>query len=350
MRTALLAAVVAAIVAVGVAVPATYAVIDRVDSDGTEAAPPIAATEASTDSPPMPGDVSELAAQVSPAVAFVEVAVQQGQGSGSAVIIDSDGFLLTNAHVVRGADAVRVTLADGSRHDAEVVGEDPTSDIAVLQIDATSLPALDIASDIDVGAPVLAIGSPFGLEGSVTSGIVSALDRSISDGQGSTLTGLVQTDAAINPGNSGGALVDGEGRLVGINTAIFSTTGASAGIGFAVPAATASAIAGQLIDGGVVTYAQLGVSGSDVTPAIASAYELDVEEGALVAGVVPGSGAEEAGIEPGDVIVEVDGERVASMTQLTGVVRQHAPGDQLTLTLSRDGQPVEVLATLGQAD
>ena len=342
--TALVAAVVSALVTAGVAVPLTRATLaSDTGPPVTEPATPAATTPAGTD----PTSVSEVAANTSPSVGFVQVANGGQGGSGSAVIVDPEGYLLTNAHVVDGADRIEVTLPDGNRHDATLVGSDPTSDVAVLQIDATGLPAVDIADDAEVGQTVIAIGSPFGLEGSVTSGIVSGIDRTLSSGQGqAALLGMIQTDAAINPGNSGGALVDTEGRLVGINTAIFSASGTSSGVGFAIPAATAMATAEQLIDTGTVTYAQLGISGGDLTPAIAAAYGLDVEDGALVAGVLPGTGAADAGLAEGDVVVALDGESVRSMSQLSALVRSRAPGDEVMLTVDRAGDERDVQVTL----
>jgi S1-C subfamily serine protease len=342
--TALVAAVVSALVTAGVAVPVTRATLaSDAGSQAVEAATPTSTSSGGTD----PASVSEVAADVSPSVGFVQVANGGQGGTGSAVIVDPEGYLLTNAHVVDGADRIGVTLPDGSRYDATLVGSDPTSDVAVLQVDATGLPAVDIAAEVEVGQTVVAIGSPFGLEGSVTSGIVSGIDRTLSSGRDqSALLGMIQTDAAINPGNSGGALVDSQGRLVGINTAIFSASGTSSGVGFAIPAATAMATAEQLIDTGTVTYAQLGISGGDVTPAIAAAYGLDVEEGALVAGVLPGTGAADAGLAEGDVVVALDGEPVNSMSQLSALVRARAPGDAVTLTVDRAGEERDVQVAL----
>ena len=293
-------------------------------------------------------NVSDVAAAVSPAVAYVEVGSRFGSsGSGSAVILSSDGAVVTNAHVVDGARSITVTLADGSSYDAELVGADATSDIAVLDIDATDLPVAEFDPSVEVGETVVAIGSPFGLEGSVTSGIVSAIDRTIS-GEGGTLVGLIQTDAAINPGNSGGALVDGDGDVVGIATAIYSTSGSSSGVGFAVPASTVAIVAEQLLNGEQVVYPQLGVSGSDVTPEAAAAYGLDVESGVVVMDVAAGTGAANAGIRRGDVITMMDDEVVTSMTDLAAIVPEHQPGDAVSVTLVRDGGTMTVDARLGE--
>lgn len=294
--------------------------------------------------------VSEVAADVAPSVAGVEILSGPGGrqvGEGSAVIYRSDGYLVTNNHVVEGAGAVEVTLADGTTHPAEVVGTDPTSDLAVLKVDATGLPAATFADSAPtVGDTAVAIGSPFGLEGSVTSGIVSALDRTLSGGA-NTMVGMVQTDAPINPGNSGGALVDDRGRVIGINTAILSRSGSSAGIGFAVPATTATSVADQLIEDGQVRWARLGVNGQDVDARVAEAYGLTIDRGALIVRVEPGSAAHDAGLQDGDIVTAVAGEQVSSMVDLAAAIRGYQPGDQVRLTIVRDGQELAIPVTLG---
>lgn len=294
--------------------------------------------------------VSEIAATVAPSVAGVEILSGPGGrqvGEGSAVIYRSDGYLVTNNHVVEGAGAVEVTLADGTTHAADVVGTDPTSDLAVLKVDATGLPAATFADSAPaVGDTAVAIGSPFGLEGSVTSGIVSALDRTLSGGA-NTMVGMVQTDAPINPGNSGGALVDDRGRVIGINTAILSRSGSSAGIGFAVPATTATSVADQLIEDGRVRWARLGVNGQDVDARVAEAYALAIDRGALIVRVEPDSAAHDAGLQDGDIVTAVDGEQVSSMVDLAAAIRGHQPGDQVRLTIVRDGEELSVAVTLG---
>jgi S1-C subfamily serine protease len=199
-----------------------------------------------------------------------------------------------------------------------------------------------------VGDLAIAIGSPFGLEGSVTSGIVSALNRSL-PGRGNTLVDMIQTDAAINPGNSGGALVNGDAEVIGINTAILSQSGANDGIGFAIPVETALPIAEQLIDKGFVEHAQLGIQGQDVDPAAAQLYNLGASQGALVVVVAPDSGAEEAGLQRGDIITAIDDEPVASMADLAGQISRHAPGEVVTLTLVRGGEEMTLDVTLGSA-
>ncbi|MBW3561196.1 MAG: PDZ domain-containing protein [Actinobacteria bacterium] len=197
-----------------------------------------------------------------------------------------------------------------------------------------------------VGDTAVAIGSPFGLEGSVTSGIVSALDRTLSGGA-NTMVGMVQTDAPINPGNSGGALVDDRGRVIGINTAILSRSGSSAGIGFAVPATTATSVADQLIEDGQVRWARLGINGQEVDARVAEAYGLTIDRGALIVRVEPGSAAHDAGLQDGDIVTAVDGEQVSSMVDLAAAIRGYQPGDQVRLTIVRDGQEVAIPVTLG---
>ncbi|HEX9766329.1 MAG TPA: trypsin-like peptidase domain-containing protein [Nitriliruptorales bacterium] len=301
---------------------------------------------------------AEVAESVGPSVAKVEVTIvttdplgrsAESTGSGSAVILSSDGWLLTNNHVVENAERVTVTLAAGTAHDATVVGTDPTSDLAVLKIEATGLPAATFADELpQVGETAIAIGSPFGLDGSVTAGIVSALDRTLSSNAG-TLTGLIQTDAAINPGNSGGALVDDQGRIIGINTAIYSESGANDGVGFAVPATTATAVAEQLMQGGAVTWPVLGIRGQDVDETLAEAYDLSADSGALVAEITAGSGAEAAGLEPGDIIVEINGEAITSMSELAADIRSREVGDTLVLTILRGAERLTIEVTLGSS-
>jgi S1-C subfamily serine protease len=354
-RTVLVAAVVAAVVGAG----SGLAVLTFGDGDGATDDGPAANTivEGSTDEPSTPlelSSVTDIAAAVSPSVAAVEVSAAGPEGGGgtvtgqgSAVIIDPAGLLATNNHVVAEAVQVTVVLADGSRYEAEVVGTDPTTDLAVLRIDAARLPAAELAEGLpEVGDLAIAIGSPFGLEGSVTAGIVSAVDRTLA-GQSTTLTGLIQTDAAINPGNSGGALVDAEGRVIGINTAILSGSGTNDGVGFAVASPVVRDITQQLIETGTVERAVLGVAGQDVDPRVAAAYGLAEDAGALIVQVEPGSAADVAGLQPGDLVVAADGEPVTSMGELAGAIQAREPGDELDLTIVRQGERLEVTAELG---
>ncbi|MBS3956631.1 MAG: trypsin-like peptidase domain-containing protein [Clostridiales bacterium] len=277
-----------------------------------------------------------------------------GNGSGVAFREASDGgtYILTNAHVVDGADAIHVSGTDGERRSATLVGLDADTDIAVVHV-PISLPAVALgdSSTIAVGQLVTAIGSPFGLSHTVTSGVISAIGRSITSAGGQPgvypLVDVIQTDAAINPGNSGGALVDREGKLVGINTAIFSETGASGGIGFAVPVNTALRIADQLIETGVAQHPFLGVVGQTVNEELAAAENLPTASGAWVVEVIEGGKAAEAGIGPGDVIVKLDEVVIRGMDDLILEVRRHAIGDVVVLGLWRNGELIDVEMEVG---
>ena len=290
-------------------------------------------------------DVSDIARQLAPSVARVDVATPLGPSHGSAVVYDQDGVLVTNAHVVERATRVTVTLPDGIREDAEVVGTDARSDLAVLRVDHDELPRPRWADDeqhLEVGSEVVAIGSPFGLDGSVTAGIVSALGRTVSTPAGSPLVDMIQTDAAINPGNSGGALVDGYGQVIGINTAIMSQSGGHQGVGFAIPASTVHVVATQLLETGTVQHAELGVIGQSVDPEVARTYGLPVDEGAVVVDVRPGSPAEAAGLRTGDIVIAVDDEPVGSIAELAGRIQQRTPGETVLLRVVRRGDELQV--------
>ena len=303
-----------------------------------------------------PGSVADIAQQVGPAVVSIEVRVGESGATGSGVVVDADnGYIVTNNHVVSGADGVdgaevRAVFSDGSGSSARIVGRDPASDIAVIKVEKPGLVAASLAAagSVVVGDPVVAIGSPLGLAGTVTSGIVSALDRPVRlSGEGSDTNAVIsaiQTDAPINPGNSGGALVDGTGAVIGINTAIASlggngTTGGSIGLGFAIPIDTARDIAEQLIGTGTAVHASLGVQARSVTDG--------TRDGALVVNVEPGSPAEAAGIEEQDVVIAVDGTPVGSSEELQVAVDSKSPGDTVVVELVRDGgSSTEVQATL----
>jgi serine protease DegQ len=264
---------------------------------------------------------------------------QQYQAAGSGVIVDAvKGYVLTNNHVVDHADKITVTLADNRRFDAKVIGRDSEADIAVIQIPAKHLTALKEADSdkLQVGDYVVAIGNPFGLHSTVTAGIVSAVGRSGLDIEG--YEDFIQTDASINPGNSGGALVDLNGNLVGINTAIAGPTGGNVGIGFAIPINMARAIMTQLIEHGKVVRGQLGVYVQDVSPDVADAMHLKQSGGALVSRVEPGSPADHAGIRAGDVIVRVDSADVANAAALRNQIGLMPVGSEVRLGFVRDGK------------
>jgi S1-C subfamily serine protease len=296
------------------------------------------------------GDVARVAAAVSPSVVHIAVAGLGGSGTGSGVVLREDGHILTNAHVVDGAAEVQVTLPDGSIHRAEVVGADPSSDLAVVRADdAQDLPVPHFSETAPrVGDLAVALGSPFGLEGSVTSGIISALNRSVPGDSGMVIN-MLQTDAAINPGNSGGALANGDGEIIGINTAIISSSQGNDGIGFAIPISTALPVADQLIEHGFAEHAQLGIQGQDVDPEAADLYNLGVERGALVVTIGEGTAAEDAGLRRGDIITAMDDQPVTSMADLAGQITSHAPGDEVMLEVMRDGETLTIDVTLGSA-
>lgn len=306
-----------------------------------------------------------VAAKCLPSVVFVETYADAGSqlqamGTGSGVVMTQDGYLITNNHVVDGGQAFKVTI-EGNTYDAELVGADSSSDVAVLKAkDANGLTPMEIGNsdDLTVGQWVMTLGAPFGLEQSVATGIVSATSRSqIMDASESAQAGgsgeatiypnMIQTDAAINPGNSGGALVDAEGKLIGINTLITSYSGNYSGVGFAIPVNYAINLAQQIIAGETPTHAQLGVSLSSVNAQSAKRYGLSVDTGAYVAGVAEGSGAAAAGIVPGDIITAFDGQPVESASDLMLDVRTKNPGDTVTLTVNSGGQSKDVQVTLG---
>ncbi|GAB4389931.1 S1C family serine protease [Albidovulum sp.] len=274
-------------------------------------------------------------------------AVPEISGVGTGFIISAKGDIVTNNHVVENADSVRVTLADGTSLDARVVGTDPATDLALIRVDAGhDLPFVTWGDSgaLQVGQEVIAIGNPFGLGTTVTSGIVSALGRDIHSGP---FDNYIQTDAAINKGNSGGPLFDDQGQVIGINTAIFSPTGGSVGIGFAVPSDTARTVIADLARDGTVNRGWLGVSIQPVTEDIAAAIGLDKPEGTLITDVTPDSPAAAAGLKRGDVVVAVDGAKVASPRDLARLVAGDAPGTKVKLELLRAGKPTDLAVTLG---
>jgi len=260
-------------------------------------------------------------------------------GNGSGVILRSDGYILTNNHVIEGADRIVVTVGPDDK-EATVIGTDAQTDLAVLKIEGDGYPAIEVGSsaDLKVGQFVVAIGSPFGLEKTVTSGIISALQRSnVAEGEtGMTAyTNLIQTDAAINPGNSGGALVDSAGLLIGINTLIQSTSGSSAGIGFAIPIDYAMDVAEQIIETGKAVHPYLGVSTSTIDEITAEQFGMRVTKGALVQFVEPGSPAEIGGLERGDIIIEIDGRAINGTEDVFAAVRARKVGDTVEVTVVR---------------
>jgi serine protease Do len=264
------------------------------------------------------------------------------------VIISADGYIATNNHVVQGADELIVTLDDGRELKAKVVGRDPQTDIAVIKVDARDLPAITFADStkIEVGDRVLAIGNPFGIGETVTTGIVSAKGRR--PGLGLDYEDFVQTDAAINPGNSGGALVDVEGRLIGINTAILSRSGGFQGVGLAVPANLVSQVADGLVKHGKVVRGYLGVGAQDLTPALAETLNLKAQRGALISDVQPNTPAAKAGLKNGDVVTAVNGQPIEDANKLTFSVGAVSPGTKLELEVLREGEKEKITVTTAE--
>ncbi|QRR08923.1 Do family serine endopeptidase [Burkholderia sp. MS455] len=267
---------------------------------------------------------------------------------GSGVIVSPEGYILTNQHVVDGADQIEVALADGRTATAKVIGSDPETDLAVLKINMTNLPTITLgrSDQSRVGDVVLAIGNPFGVGQTVTMGIISALGRNHLGIN--TFENFIQTDAPINPGNSGGALVDVNGNLLGINTAIYSRSGGSLGIGFAIPVSTARTVLESIITTGSVTRGWIGVEPQDVTPEIAESFGLQQKSGAIVAGVLQGGPADKAGIKPGDILVTVNGEEITDTTKLLNVVAQIKPGTPTKVHVVRKGKEFNVNVVIGK--
>jgi len=279
----------------------------------------------------------------------------QQQGLGSGIVLDKDGHILTNYHVVRGFDTVTVGFEDGSSAQADVVGKDPGNDVALIKTDASAdllKPAkLGDSSAVKVGSLVAAIGNPFGLDGTFTTGVVSGLDRTLpSSSDGRPIRGLLQTDAAVNPGNSGGALINASGEIIGINTAIENPGGNSfAGIAYAVPINTPKRFLTQLTDGQTVQHARLGISGRTLTPA--DAQKLGVGSGVAVIAVERGSSASNAGLRSsadgtGDVILEIDGKAMTAFEDLADYIDSKSVGDEVKIKVHRDGEDIELTATL----
>lgn len=267
-------------------------------------------------------------------------------GSGSGVIVDKDGLILTNYHVIKEADEIKVTLSTKKSYKGKVVGKDPKTDLAVVKIDAKDLPAIRFGNsdELKVGVRVIAVGNPFGLTQTVTTGIISAVGRA--DVGIADYEDFIQTDAPINPGNSGGALVNIRGELIGINTAIISMSGGYQGIGFAIPSNMAKTVMDNLIKKGKIVRGWFGVNIQALTPELAQEFKVKGEEGVLIADVVSGSPAEEAGIERGDVVLEFDGKEVRDPAHLKNMVANTPPGKTVKIKISRNGEIKTVRATM----
>ncbi len=296
---------------------------------------------------------------------FFNIFPSQGSGSGS--IIDLKGHILTNHHVVANAQKLEVTLADGSKWPAKLVGSDPDNDLAVIKIDAPKeklkvIPMGD-SKNLRIGQKVLAIGNPFGLERTLTTGIISSLGRTIRSEGGYLIEDVIQTDAAINPGNSGGPLLNSEGEIIGINSAIISPSGGSVGIGFAIPVNTAKRVIPELIAKGYVTYPWIGATIQPLLPEVAKFLKLKIERGAMIAEVVKGGPADKAGLKGGnqrvqvgnmivivggDIVVKVNQHEVKTHDDLIRYIRERRPGDSILLKIFRKGKLEEVKVTLGE--
>jgi putative serine protease PepD len=298
------------------------------------------------------GDVEKVAAAVQPSVVQINVAGAEGAGNGTGIIISSDGEILTNNHVVESAargGSITVVFNNGSTAKATVVGLDPVTDVAVIKAEGVSglQPAtLGTSDNLEVGEEVVAIGSPFGLESTVTSGIISALNRPVSTssesaGGEATVFPAIQTDAAINPGNSGGPLVNANGQVIGINSAIYGQSGGSIGLGFAIPIDLARSIANQLVEGETPTHARIGIT---VTDAVQSDQITTI--GARIAEVTADSAGDEAGLEKGDIVTAVDGQHVTSANGLIALIRSYRPGDEVTVDYLRGGDQHQTEVTL----
>jgi S1-C subfamily serine protease len=325
-----------ALVLVALSSGVTYilATSDQAQDDRTVSEADPTAQAASPEIVPGEEPVADVADLILPSV----VQIQTESGVGSGVIYDSNGLILTAAHVVAGSDTVTVRFNDGEELEGTVVGGTSGADVAVVQVDRTGLPAADLALDeeLRVGQMAIAVGSPWGLQGTVTAGIISAVDQSVPSG--GTARSLIQTDAAINPGNSGGPLVDREGRVLGINVSIFSLSGANDGVGFAVPIDVAADIAERVVAGESIESAFLGVMGANADSG---------QAGAVITEVTPGTAAAEAGIDPGDLVISLDGVQVQGIADLAAQVQTHQPGDTVEIVIVRSGQERTLTVTFG---
>jgi serine protease DegQ len=273
---------------------------------------------------------------------------EQMASLGSGVIVSADGYILTNNHVVEGADEIEVGLADGRKAEASVVGTDPETDLAVIRIHEKNLPVIVLGEPdkARVGDVVLAIGNPFGVGQTVTLGIISALGRN--NLHINHFENFIQTDAAINFGNSGGALVDSRGNLLGINSAIYSQTGGSVGIGFAIPVSTAKMVLDSIVKHGQVVRGWIGIESQDITPELAGNFGLGRERGAIIAGVVRGGPADRAGMRPGDILLAVNGRKVGNTGDMMNLIAELPPGEKAPMTVMRKNRETILAVTVGR--
>jgi len=379
-----LSALIGGVLALGLGIAAVASGLISVDNSDDSPTTTVAQAPISSDAQPVSGadhTVGQVYDEDGQGVAYIEAVEKPsgaatpfgpqssgGTATGSGILMDDQGHVLTNAHVVDGSSSVTVKFGDGDALDAKVLGVDDSTDVAVLAVDPTQVDAkpleLGDSDAVQVGDPAVAIGNPYGLDRTVTTGIISALQRQISAPNGFTISDVLQTDAAINPGNSGGPLIDGQGRVIGINSQIATGSNGegSTGIGFAVPINTAKQVASQIIDDGSVEHAYLGIEGADLDSQLADVLNLDVDEGALVQKVTPGGPADQAGLQGGDatvseggqqvraggdVITAADGQPVSGMDDLISVINGKEPGDTITLDIIRDGSKQQVDVKLG---
>lgn len=314
-----------------------------------------------------PGDLANLFERISPSVVSISVITEDGGGTGSGFVVQEGGLILTNNHVVENALSVSVILKDGTELPAEILGRDPSTDVALLRVEVRTSPPVGLgdSDQVRIGEPAIVIGSPFGFDQSLTAGYISALGRKLRSGDdyGTEIDNVIQTDAAVNPGNSGGPLLNAEGEVIGITTAIFSIGGGFEGIGLAVPINTARVVADELRDHGYVRRPFLGISGLDLTPQLSQRLALTVEGGILVQLVHDGSAAAEADIRPGnqvietpigtivlggDVLVGIDGEPVSSMAEANRIVQSSEIGEKISFEVVRGTEHILVIGTLGE--
>ncbi len=289
--------------------------------------------------------IPQIVSEVEPSV----VALILDVGAGSGVVWDAEGLIVTNHHVVDGASEIQVGFADGRRMPATVVASDPVTDVAVIEVDRDGLPPAEFAGALpEVGGLAIAVGNPLGFENSVTVGVVSGLNRAIPGTAPATraLVDLIQTDAAISPGNSGGALIDGNGEVIGINVAYIPPQARGVAIGFAIPAPTVTDVVEQLLETGAVSHVFFGVRPAPLTSQIAQQLDAGVEQGVIVLEVVPGGPADGAGVQPGDVVIELGGEAVRSVEEFLGTLRGRSPGDAVDVRIVRAGDETELSVTL----
>ena len=351
------AVILAAVAAAALASTGTAYAVGAFDSS-TDAAAPVTVTSSSQVAQITQTDIESVVDDVMDSVVAIAVQTRSGEAEGSGVIIDTSGHVVTNYHVIEGASQIQVTLADGRIYTASIVGTDETTDLAVLALDDApdDLVAATFGDSdlVAVGEDVIAVGNPLGLSSTVTTGIVSAVDRPVTTQSDTSMqqvvTNALQVDAAINPGNSGGPIFNANGEVIGITSSIASLASGSSesgsiGLGFAIPANLVARVAQEIITTGSASHAMLGVSLQDATVTVDGA----TRAGAEVARVVADSGAAEAGLQAGDVIISVDGHEVTGALSLTGYVRQYTPDTQVTLQVVRDGQELELTATLSEA-